>query len=1118
MEMRAGFREFVRISVLTMLAFLAGLLLLAPMAANAANRTKTIHVVYDDSGSMAFNGGDSWSQAKYALEVFSAMLGPNDTLVIYPMTSFSYIGNSDEKSATWGQTITISGDEPASARVDQVSRMNGADGLYMNTPIDSVRKAGSDLEQSNCDDRWLVILTDGIFDYGKDEPHVPVDDAEQMILSYAGKDDISCAYVAIGGSAHPMDAYSDVEGFYPYTAGDGEILDTVTEVARNVYNLQKVSISGGSVKSFLPDIPMSKIVVFSQGNSTDTGILSVNGSQIGVSPDAVHVGIAKDDPVRPQNEGYNSTVADGLNGIVQTYGAGSGTPFPAGEYGFSTDASTTEVYFEPGVDVVTSLSDSGDSGSQEIILGGDRCDAVDGAWTIHTRLMNPLTSEYLDASSSPMLQGAVLHSFITDSSGNTVSCSDGDQVELDAGTYTVFSKAEFRGNVDKISPETVLEVADADISVAFLKPDGYCFGVTSLYSDDAMLFTVKDSSGELLTDEAYGSISFPEVIGPGGADWGKVTPEDEKGLYSIHPSYDAETVNGTSHSGEVGQPGEVTVQVSVPYGNVFRTGTASVPVRFAVDIGATAILEYENGDSYTLDDNVPDMESGDYRLSLLFGDGEQQLPDKDVPFAWALQKKLVLTDGNGTEKQYVEGDTVSLVTGTYKGHTAVSCIGMEENLGKEFRLSVGPGHLSFVFGREDGYTLRMTDLSADEDISFRLVSPGGTPLTTEEGKDVAFEVAAGPEGIDWSRIRLDDSGTFHISPEFTDPETGCVNLSGRDEPLELKAYLSSNGLEKNGSGSTAIHWAAGEVPVELDLVCPEPSFGSGKQKYMFDARNRGVEKDSPFVLVRASVIGADGRPRPMSETEWENAEIAYSSKPYGQGLVWKAISFISAQSLDFQVVRGDEVSTYKMYLSGFTAAGVRPNESLLDVTIESRLDNGIVEKGDGSAVVSVRPVGIFVYIGRLLVVVSIALLVFLFVFMEAKKKRFDRNMYPNVMPVLTKEGVPITVPGAPFVSKRPVRYRIWPPMRAEERDVTFKCAQIMTPIRFTCKALGGGAFTIKDLDRFNVVKKDVKFDGLPLEKMNEGANRLNMDSTINIRIEKGARRGQVIMSFRKSKK
>ena len=83
-------------------------------AATTSGQGRIINVVYDDSGSMVKSGGtfiERWSQAKYAMEVFSAMMSKNDTMNIYPMSIEGKLG------------ITVKGSDPN--RVKAVHDMNG---------------------------------------------------------------------------------------------------------------------------------------------------------------------------------------------------------------------------------------------------------------------------------------------------------------------------------------------------------------------------------------------------------------------------------------------------------------------------------------------------------------------------------------------------------------------------------------------------------------------------------------------------------------------------------------------------------------------------------------------------------------------------------------------------------------------------------------------------------------------------------------------------------------------------------------------------------------------------------------------------------------------------------
>ena len=71
---------------------------------------RRIAVVYDDSGSM-MNRDGNWYQAKYAMEVFAAMLTANDEMDIFCMSEFSSAWSS-------GQTVHVNGSMEPQQRVD----------------------------------------------------------------------------------------------------------------------------------------------------------------------------------------------------------------------------------------------------------------------------------------------------------------------------------------------------------------------------------------------------------------------------------------------------------------------------------------------------------------------------------------------------------------------------------------------------------------------------------------------------------------------------------------------------------------------------------------------------------------------------------------------------------------------------------------------------------------------------------------------------------------------------------------------------------------------------------------------------------------------------------------
>jgi hypothetical protein len=118
-------------------------------------RTKLINLVYDDSGSMICQNSqyvDRWGQAKYAMEVVASMLNTEDMLNIYVMSD--YVNGADAPPR-----ITLSGDSSPQSNADKIHNMlTNASG----TPFASVRKAYADIVAQNADEKWLVVLTDGL--------------------------------------------------------------------------------------------------------------------------------------------------------------------------------------------------------------------------------------------------------------------------------------------------------------------------------------------------------------------------------------------------------------------------------------------------------------------------------------------------------------------------------------------------------------------------------------------------------------------------------------------------------------------------------------------------------------------------------------------------------------------------------------------------------------------------------------------------------------------------------------------------------------------------------------------------------------------------------------------
>lgn len=81
---------------------------------------RQVNLVLDDSDSMFSDGTssvDRWSNAKYSLEVFAAMLGPDDVLNVYRTSDF--VGGKTSGAAT-----TVLGSSPIEERIATIHRLD----------------------------------------------------------------------------------------------------------------------------------------------------------------------------------------------------------------------------------------------------------------------------------------------------------------------------------------------------------------------------------------------------------------------------------------------------------------------------------------------------------------------------------------------------------------------------------------------------------------------------------------------------------------------------------------------------------------------------------------------------------------------------------------------------------------------------------------------------------------------------------------------------------------------------------------------------------------------------------------------------------------------------------
>ena len=214
--------------------------------AQAKGNTRVVNVVYDDSGSM-FDGDGTWCRAKYSMEVFSSMLTENDTMNVYLMSDFA----SGDTSA--GPKLVLKGKDGPAVNADKVHNMpSGGSG----TPFEAVEKARNDLESTQADEKWLIVLTDGVMGRGQ------IALTQEELNDYFGNkpDDIKVMFLSIGSSAMTISADESKNIFAAEAKTSSEILGNVMDICTRVFNRDRLKLDTSNM-TFSFDVPMKELIV-----------------------------------------------------------------------------------------------------------------------------------------------------------------------------------------------------------------------------------------------------------------------------------------------------------------------------------------------------------------------------------------------------------------------------------------------------------------------------------------------------------------------------------------------------------------------------------------------------------------------------------------------------------------------------------------------------------------------------------------------------------------------------------------------------------------------------------------------------------------------------------------
>lgn len=490
----ARHRHRVLVVITVILAIAACLL---PRQAWAAGDSRAIGVVFDNSGSMLYEGSDDnvtgasdkWCNARYGLEAVAGMMGSGDNMTVYCMDADA-------------PKLSVSGDGTTAEQ--RVQAVHNADlGISFHTEAYTVRHALDSLEGSDASERYLFITTDGAFDSVGYADDASAPDKVSSYIQEAADRGITVIYLAIGENATTIDS-DPGRGIYAWQADSSSILSTMTDIANQMFNRATVphddyDVDAGTIRL---EIPMGRIVVFAQGESVSVGALAGAGGT-SVTPDIATMSYLDTpsasgaDNVRSilEHNNIELDVNQDLHGQIAVYDA----QLASGDYSLDiSGAQSTEIYYEPYADVAVSLTDP--LGQTTSLDSGSTNELMATTYTASLRLLDPFTHEEI---SSPLV-GTPSYSLQVHNADTDQTVAAGDEFELSydpSGQTTITATATLTDGVE--ATQTYSANVASELGVLNLDTSGIPASVSFDALDGAggTVHVTHEDGSELTADE-----------------------------------------------------------------------------------------------------------------------------------------------------------------------------------------------------------------------------------------------------------------------------------------------------------------------------------------------------------------------------------------------------------------------------------------------------------------------------------------------------------------------------------------------------------------------------------------------------------------------------------------
>lgn len=559
-------------------------------AAEITKKEKTydIAVAFDNSGSMYTTNGNKnntrWCQAKYAMEIFASMLDykKGDRLTIYTMWPVTIGANGSDSGTT---VVNISSYDD----IDKIRNMYTVYTHSKETPYAPIKEGAEALSRSTLDEKWLVVLTDGVFNReGRDlEDPIAKDDNYtkkehfdlQARLKTIADSGINVQFLGLALSGVPENQKVKESGnLYVSNASENNkasnnLKSEIINVCNRIFKRHLLEKGLDGHKLTL-DMSMSKIIVFVQGETNKAPVLKdMSGNVIKSEPGA---GLRSYSTVKAQSYD-NAKVDTSLHGQVVVY-----KDLMIGNYtlDYSGSQKNVQIFYEPDVDIHKDVFHIDKETGEKTRVTPDSENLYPGTYAVEYAIVDRQTGENVEKTGLVKVENlnctAVIENEKTGEKHeekitpqkNTVELKDGDTMFLDIngtylGEFTITTRDDAGRFTFKIIPFPDVPELDVEVEV---EQSGKWYN-TKKRDSWKPVKVYAEIDGEKLTDDQMSRVAptftfspdipyFYEIV-PGESAFAVYIGKDEQGNDAETPpeTGDYEVTASLVYTDEHGQVG-----------------------------------------------------------------------------------------------------------------------------------------------------------------------------------------------------------------------------------------------------------------------------------------------------------------------------------------------------------------------------------------------------------------------------------------------------------------------------------------------------------------------------------------------------------------------------------